>query len=366
LKPASMQIEFLYVLGTVLVIIWLVLACGSQCTDHRDKGANVRSFTGNSVGLGLIYLFYIFLAIPFLCLIDTNDFELSCSDGMCYQTQLMSVHKVGLLGFAPKYFRSHVEPFAFPSDWEYFVYAKKGCGGKSKKNQTKWVVALRAQGEEHTKDVLWYCNDEEEADFRYWELSACIKKSKCYYKIESEYWEEVGVFVIWLFLLYTCFLNADVEILTLNENVGTLVIKKKSVIGYTVFQIEETVRSSSSVAAFTNRHVKKNKEGRESYKYSVIIKIDDSLHEILLQKDQVTVQNIVQEVNSFCKRWKGEDSCVKVKSECVNCFDRKPNIMFLPCGHVCVCNNCSSWRRRKCPLCKAKVKKRKRIYLPSN
>lgn len=44
-----------------------------------------------------------------------------------------------------------------------------------------------------------------------------------------------------------------------------------------------------------------------------------------------------------------------VEDQCVICLDRKPNIISLPCGHLCMCHECSIKNDAKgfnCPLCK--------------
>ena len=43
---------------------------------------------------------------------------------------------------------------------------------------------------------------------------------------------------------------------------------------------------------------------------------------------------------------------------CVICFDEKPNLVFLPCKHKCVCKNCmmASFKDfEKCPICKEDI-----------
>ena len=48
------------------------------------------------------------------------------------------------------------------------------------------------------------------------------------------------------------------------------------------------------------------------------------------------------------------------ESECIICFENKPNILFLECLHVCVCNVCDSKGKfSKCPICRTKTKNQK-------
>ena len=46
--------------------------------------------------------------------------------------------------------------------------------------------------------------------------------------------------------------------------------------------------------------------------------------------------------------------------ECTICFENKPNILFLECFHLCVCNVCDSKGKfSKCPICRTKIKNQK-------
>ena len=48
--------------------------------------------------------------------------------------------------------------------------------------------------------------------------------------------------------------------------------------------------------------------------------------------------------------------------ECIICFEKTPNILYLECLHVCVCNVCDGKGRfNKCPMCRTKIKNQKII-----
>ncbi|NXR09005.1 LRSM1 ligase, partial [Semnornis frantzii] len=49
------------------------------------------------------------------------------------------------------------------------------------------------------------------------------------------------------------------------------------------------------------------------------------------------------------------------KSECVVCMEQEPQIIFLPCGHVCCCQSCCE-RLQPCPLCRKDIAERIRIF----
>ena len=48
------------------------------------------------------------------------------------------------------------------------------------------------------------------------------------------------------------------------------------------------------------------------------------------------------------------------ESECVICFENKPNMLYLECMHLCVCNRCDGKGKfHKCPMCRTKIKNNK-------
>lgn len=51
--------------------------------------------------------------------------------------------------------------------------------------------------------------------------------------------------------------------------------------------------------------------------------------------------------------------------DCKICFDMKINCVILPCGHLCICMNCSrqlSKRSGKCPVCRGPIQQAKQVY----
>ena len=46
--------------------------------------------------------------------------------------------------------------------------------------------------------------------------------------------------------------------------------------------------------------------------------------------------------------------------ECIICFENKPNILYLECMHLCVCNSCDiKGKFHKCPMCRTRIKNNK-------
>ena len=47
------------------------------------------------------------------------------------------------------------------------------------------------------------------------------------------------------------------------------------------------------------------------------------------------------------------------RQECAICFEDPAQLLvFLPCGHRCVCASCAERIERRCPLCRARVRDR--------
>ena len=48
------------------------------------------------------------------------------------------------------------------------------------------------------------------------------------------------------------------------------------------------------------------------------------------------------------------------EAECIICFEKTPNILYLECMHLCVCNDCDiKGKFYKCPMCRTKIKNNK-------
>ncbi|XP_059616470.1 E3 ubiquitin-protein ligase LRSAM1-like [Phlebotomus argentipes] len=53
----------------------------------------------------------------------------------------------------------------------------------------------------------------------------------------------------------------------------------------------------------------------------------------------------------------------EVVAECVICMDEKVEIIFIPCGHLCVCSGCHN-SVTNCPMCRAAIDQRIRVIQP--
>lgn len=68
-----------------------------------------------------------------------------------------------------------------------------------------------------------------------------------------------------------------------------------------------------------------------------------------VRKSAITV---VSEIESVSKVYGDE------KSMCVVCWDKENDVVIVPCGHFCLCQNCAEVLQKstqKCPLCRSKI-----------
>ena len=49
---------------------------------------------------------------------------------------------------------------------------------------------------------------------------------------------------------------------------------------------------------------------------------------------------------------------------CVVCMDRRPSVVIIPCGHLCVCQPCSSRLQQQCPVCRGAATQMVQTYSP--
>ena len=67
-----------------------------------------------------------------------------------------------------------------------------------------------------------------------------------------------------------------------------------------------------------------------------------------------------------------ESKSLKIKNQeledvrlCKVCMEAEICFLFLPCWHMCSCENCAVNRDlKKCPICRVKIEQRKKVFLP--
>ncbi len=68
-----------------------------------------------------------------------------------------------------------------------------------------------------------------------------------------------------------------------------------------------------------------------------------------VRKSAITVVDKIESVNKIY----GDE-----KSMCVVCWDKENEIVVVPCGHYCLCQNCAEVLQKstqKCPLCRSTI-----------
>jgi len=96
----------------------------------------------------------------------------------------------------------------------------------------------------------------------------------------------------------------------------------------------------------------------------------DKLDELkILEQRCQTNETYVQKIKSYLNQ-KVTQMCNNEKylreSErilCVVCMERRKDIVFIPCGHVCCCSECSVPTNNLCPICSTEVEKSHKIYI---
>ena len=71
-------------------------------------------------------------------------------------------------------------------------------------------------------------------------------------------------------------------------------------------------------------------------------------------KEQLAVNEVLLKETARLRR-----ELVEAEARCVICWDAKPSLAFVPCGHVCVCSSCWGGFERnggcRCPKCRQDV-----------
>ena len=128
---------------------------------------------------------------------------------------------------------------------------------------------------------------------------------------------------------------------------------------------------------------------------SVLYDITDVTNDTKEENEQVSLEvlkyleNIERENQSLKKplvyveklmdcydKLKSESENLKVKNQelearledahlCRVCMEAEICFVFIPCGHICTCENCAlNGDLKNCPICRAKITKRMKTFLP--
>jgi len=59
---------------------------------------------------------------------------------------------------------------------------------------------------------------------------------------------------------------------------------------------------------------------------------------------------------------KQPSSAAAASAECVICLDHAPSYLISPCGHKCICDVCSKFALKQCPICRIPVERTIRVF----
>lgn len=95
--------------------------------------------------------------------------------------------------------------------------------------------------------------------------------------------------------------------------------------------------------------------------------LDCEINNNLMQRDgyfEFIINPLKSKLNILKKKIKEKEKKLKEKEEeieklekkCSICFENKCNIVFIPCGHLCMCNVCNDkynqYNLSLCPICR--------------
>lgn len=92
---------------------------------------------------------------------------------------------------------------------------------------------------------------------------------------------------------------------------------------------------------------------REGLKYRVpprAIKVVDRGNKFFYNIDKKLIEIIEEEIdiNSIEQVYASEDCCICLEEQC--------NMVMIPCGHLCLCGDCSlQYKDNKCPMCRSTI-----------
>ena len=80
-----------------------------------------------------------------------------------------------------------------------------------------------------------------------------------------------------------------------------------------------------------------------------------------LKKPMVYMEKIMQN----CEKLQVKNKELEDARLCKVCMEDEISYVFLPCGHLCTCENCAvNGNLKDCPLCRVKIEKRNKIFMP--
>ncbi len=85
----------------------------------------------------------------------------------------------------------------------------------------------------------------------------------------------------------------------------------------------------------------------------------EEINDLKNQVSQYT--NLIKEITSASSQADSGDDVEEDKGKCVVCLDKDATMVFVECGHMCICELCQPGIGAKCPMCRTEGRCR-RIY----
>ena len=82
------------------------------------------------------------------------------------------------------------------------------------------------------------------------------------------------------------------------------------------------------------------------------------------EKTMINVEEGKSNTRKKNKNKKRQVQALKDATNCVVCKDARRQIVFMPCNHMCCCENCSQRVIDKCIVCNAVIQSKIKVYLP--
>lgn len=84
----------------------------------------------------------------------------------------------------------------------------------------------------------------------------------------------------------------------------------------------------------------------------------NGLFEFFINPLKKTIANLKDEIKKLKNEIKDKEERIEeLDKKCSVCFTNKSNIIFIPCGHLCMCNDCNNrcaqYNMSFCPICRS-------------
>ena len=166
---------------------------------------------------------------------------------------------------------------------------------------------------------------------------------------------------LFLHIISTMYHEAEMEVSSIDIKV--IVIDYETSYDFDIVKYEFTSAPNDAITNYSRSWVYPFPEGLLNNKFSIYIEsyvymVDDYVREMnAYNEEQARLSN--QEVEE------NEPLAPPIETYredcCIACFESKPNILYLDCLHIVICDSCDRLKktsRKNCDVCRAKISKR--------